>query len=283
MIYAFLRFPGGKGKALTFSYDDGIFEDMRLARIFKSHGLKATFNINSAFLREDGSTYDPNKTGEKLTVSDALKTYDKDFFEVAVHTLHHPYLELCDKAVAYTEVLEDRKNIERLFGTQVRGMAYPYGTYNDAVVEIVKSAGIYYSRGVSSSLGFEMPTDWLRLKPTCHHKYSGLFELADKFVGMTVTRKPQLFYVWGHGYEFANDNNWEIIENFADKVSGKDDIWYATNIEIYRYVKNYERLQYAAGCRYIYNPTDTDIYLETIKGVKFTVHSGETVDTEAIK
>ena len=26
----------------------------------------------------------------------------------------------------------------------------------------------------------------------------------------------RLFYVWGHSYEFANNDNWEIIEEFCD-------------------------------------------------------------------
>lgn len=38
MIARFLRFPGGKAKALTFSYDDGVEQDIRLIEIFRKHG-----------------------------------------------------------------------------------------------------------------------------------------------------------------------------------------------------------------------------------------------------
>lgn len=34
MKYNFLRYPGGKTKAVTFSYDDGAAADMRLAETF---------------------------------------------------------------------------------------------------------------------------------------------------------------------------------------------------------------------------------------------------------
>lgn len=37
----------GKNKALTFSYDDGVTQDIRLVEIFNKYNLKATFNINS--------------------------------------------------------------------------------------------------------------------------------------------------------------------------------------------------------------------------------------------
>ena len=44
MIHRYLRFPGGKGKALTFSYDDGVYEDIRLIEIFRKNGLLTTDN-----------------------------------------------------------------------------------------------------------------------------------------------------------------------------------------------------------------------------------------------
>ena len=43
----YLRFPGARARALTLSYDDGVFQDARLIRIMQQHGLKGTFNVNS--------------------------------------------------------------------------------------------------------------------------------------------------------------------------------------------------------------------------------------------
>jgi peptidoglycan/xylan/chitin deacetylase (PgdA/CDA1 family) len=37
----------GKKKALTFSYDDGVLQDIRLIELFNKYGMKATFNLNS--------------------------------------------------------------------------------------------------------------------------------------------------------------------------------------------------------------------------------------------
>ena len=45
-----LRFPGGKTRALTFSYDDGVLQDRRLVGILNDHGLRGTFNIGSGVL-----------------------------------------------------------------------------------------------------------------------------------------------------------------------------------------------------------------------------------------
>ena len=37
-----LVFPGGKGKACTFSYDDGVVQDRRLAELLRRYGMKCT-------------------------------------------------------------------------------------------------------------------------------------------------------------------------------------------------------------------------------------------------
>ena len=43
-----LRFPEGKSKAFTMSYDDGVVQDKRLIELMKANGIKGTFNLNSA-------------------------------------------------------------------------------------------------------------------------------------------------------------------------------------------------------------------------------------------
>ena len=39
-----------KHKILTFSYDDGTTQDIRLVELFNKYGMKATFNLNSGKL-----------------------------------------------------------------------------------------------------------------------------------------------------------------------------------------------------------------------------------------
>ena len=44
----------GKKRALTMSYDDGVFQDRRLVEIFNKYNLKCTFNLNSDRLGMEG-------------------------------------------------------------------------------------------------------------------------------------------------------------------------------------------------------------------------------------
>ena len=127
-----VRFPGGKPKALTFSYDDGVEQDVRLVEIFKKHNLFGTFNVNSGCFG--------NKN--RLTAEQVKDLYIPAGQELACHAVHHPFLEKLPDSTALTEVLDDRRALEELSGEIIQGMAYPYGTYNARTIELLKAAGI---------------------------------------------------------------------------------------------------------------------------------------------
>ena len=59
MRYRFLRYPGGKAKAVTLSYDDGCVTDKRFSDVITKAGLKCTFNIcsNSSLSDEEIKEY----------------------------------------------------------------------------------------------------------------------------------------------------------------------------------------------------------------------------------
>ena len=61
----------GKNKAITFSYDDGVTQDIRLAEVFNKYGMKCTFNINSGLL---GSKHELVRNG--VTVSHNKSKYN---------------------------------------------------------------------------------------------------------------------------------------------------------------------------------------------------------------
>lgn len=274
MASILMRFPEGKCKALTLSYDDGVRQDRRLLEIMKKHGLKGTFNLNS-------ECYGPEEPSNerRLSRSQAIDLFRDCGMEIAVHGAHHPRLEQMPDNLCTWEIINDWKNLEADFGGFVRGMAYPFGTTSDSVVATLKQCGIAYARTVVSTEEFTIPTDWLRLPTTCHHSNPRLMELARDFVQKQKVGSPMLFYLWGHSYEFDYDrpnNNWGIIEEFAEYVGGKEDIWYATNIEIYDYIHAYKQLIFSMDCTRVYNPTCTTLYFKTGKG-SYAVQPGETL------
>ena len=166
----YMRFPGGKRRALTLSYDDGVVQDARLIEIMRRHGLKGTFNINSGL-------YPAERTAKRMPLADAKALYMDSGMEVGVHAVTHPILSYLPENICTYEVLQDRINHERDYDTIIRGMAYPQGTVSvsDSVVTTLRQCGIAYARTTVSTERFDLPTDWLRLPATCRHSNPRLY------------------------------------------------------------------------------------------------------------
>ncbi len=260
MALIVMRFPEGKAKAVTLSYDDGVEQDIRLVKLLQQHGLKGTFNLNSGMYAPEGTVYPKGRVHRRMTLRQAQELFVDSGMEVAVHGLNHPFFEQLSSGVCAYEVIKDRENLENQFGGMVRGCAYPFGTYDDRVVECLRHCGIAYARTISSTRAFDVPTDWLRLDPTCHHKDPRLMELARSFVDKVIIHKPWMFYLWGHTYEFEQDDNWHIIEEFAQFMGGREDIWYATNIQIHDYTQAFNSLLFRADSKRVFNPTAYKIW-----------------------
>lgn len=255
----YMLFPEGKPKALTLSYDDGVVQDVRFMKILDRYGIKCTFNLNSGRFPTETPAEMPARGN--LCVQAVKELYANSGHEVAVHSLTHPFLEKIPPHLACLEVLEDRRNLEAMFGGIVRGMAYPQGTYSDSVVECLRLCDVAYARTTVTTESFAVPTDWLRLHPTCHHNNPHLFELVDRFLNSAPFLEPWLFYLWGHSYEFDDYDNWDRIEKFCESIGGRDDIWYATNIEIFDYVQAYQRLVYSSSADLVYNPSVIPVWI----------------------
>jgi peptidoglycan/xylan/chitin deacetylase (PgdA/CDA1 family) len=223
-------FPGGKMKALTLSYDDGVGQDERLVSILNQYHIKAAFNLNSGLQSGANSWERQGVFIKRMNMAGLPKLYEGH--EIAVHSLTHPHLEQLDEDTVLNELQQDKLNLERLFNTTVTGMAYPFGSYNDLVIQSARRCNLRYARGVKSTYAFDIPQDLMTYQPTCHHKDPRLMELAEQFVKMK-TETPQVFYLWGHSYEFDIDNNWQIIEDFCRFISGREDIFYASNREAF--------------------------------------------------
>lgn len=276
LTHLFLRFPEGRERALTLSYDDGVQQDMRLVALLNRHGIKATFNLNSGLLAPNGTVYPAGQIQRRMTEAEVMATYSGTSHEIAAHALTHSFLEQLPPNLATLEVLEDRTALENRFDTIVRGMAYPYGTLNDSVVAALRACGIAYCRTTVSSHSFDEPIDWLRLQPTCHHADPLLMDLTQHFLTDTITRRPYLFYVWGHSYEFERDDNWNVIEQFCEAAGGREEVWYATNIELYDYIAAFHALQFSNSGRIIFNPTCRKVWFY-FRGETYAIAAGETL------
>ena len=226
-----------KMKAVTFSYDDAVTQDIRFINLLNKYGLKCTFNLNSELLGK------PNMLARegmpishyKIHPRDVAKVYEGH--EVAVHTLTHPNLtQIADDAEVIRQVEKDRQRLSELAGYEVIGMAYPCGGVNndERVAKLIReNTGVKYSRTITSTHSFDPQENLYQFNPSVYSmEYDKMMELGRKFIELKP-ETPQIFYIWGHTYEmdFESDN-WVKMEEFFKLISGHDDIFYGTNKEV---------------------------------------------------
>ena len=247
------------------SYDDGKLEDERLVAIFNKYGIKGTFNLNYGVMLTDTS-----KQAHPRLPLDRVKTLYEGY-EIASHSLTHPTIARCPMPQIVEELVEDRKGLEEIAKKPVRGFAYPNGSYNEEIKKLYKMLGVDYARVTESApdtvlpydpiLNLVPPEDPMEWHPTCHHDDPKLMEFAKEFVNFKKPQYLKLMYVWGHSYEFEEHHNWKVIEDFCEFVGGRDDIWYATNIEIIDYLNAAKGLRFSANYHYVENPYAMSVWL----------------------
>ena len=263
MDQIFMRYPGGKDRALSFGYDDAPEADARFMDILKKHGMKGTFFVNGGRRAPEGT---PSRNGKPphrtMTRSEAIALYKDSGMEVAMHGYTHAFLDLLPGHEVFNEIHADRLTLEANFGCLVRGMGCPYGEINDRAYDVIRSYGLAYYRKHGHSKNFALPYDWLEFQATCHHKDPELMEMAKNFAEKPVRFAPTMFVVGGHTWEFDSKNTWYIIEEFADYMANRPEIWYATILEICEYTQAFRQLIFSADMRTIYNPTCYTLYYQ---------------------
>ncbi len=160
--------------------------------------------------------------------------------EIAAHTVHHLDLGKISDDEVRSEVKDDMAALSEIAGYEVKGMAYPYGTFSDHIDGLLNECGIVYARTVEDTLDFSVPDNFLQWHPTINFGEKGFDELVDRFLDNSDydENNPKLFYVWGHSYEFDAYDSWDRLEEFCKKISGHEDILYATNMEVFRLCSN---------------------------------------------
>ena len=281
MQAVFMRYPDGKPKAVTFSYDDGVLQDERLCALFDKYGVKGTFNFNIA----------PDRP-LRFTKEQVHSIFLSKGHEIAVHGAHHRASGHLRSIEGIRDILDCRLGLEEICGRIIRGMAYPdtgitrisNAESYEKIRRYLSELDIAYARTLGGDNdSFLLPEDFLAWMPTAHHNNPEIMDYIDRFLKLNLSvntyyavRMPRLFYIWGHSYEFDRNDNWAHMEEIVCALANKEDIWYATNIEICEYVEAYKRLRYSADGHTVQNPTSCTVWLD-VDGKIYSVPAGETV------
>lgn len=264
-------YPGGKTKAFSLSYDDGVEQDARLVELLNRYGLKGTFNLNSQLMLEGFSwVHESGMVVRRLPWEQARELYQGH--EIASHSLTHPYLHTLPESEVMRQLGEDKRQLEVLFSRPVAGFALPFTDYNDTIARCALRCGFEYVR-ISEEGGNYNPVQpkfyrragMFHLNPNLGHFVEGFFRTNQELA---------LCQIVGHSYDLDVADLWEDMEALFCAVSRNPEVACLTNIELVHYLEAMERAVVTA-CE-ICNPTDTQLWFRLGERV-LTVRPGERI------
>jgi len=266
----------GKRIALTSCWDDGTIHDRQLVAIFNRFGLKGSFNLCSGKL---GLNAEQSGWKEFIRADEVAVLYQGH--EVCSHSVNHPRVWSVPVDQLRWEILEDRRRLESLVGYPIRGFVIPYSwaTGHAWSIDFVRNCGFKYMRHTTSIPEFEHPADFMDWHPTAHCS-ADLPKLWASMLQRSIDQPGQLFYLWGHSYEFDDDLGWEGIESFARLASETEGIYHATKGEIYDYVTAWRAMDWSLDGTIVRNNSALPLWFlrdgQTVK-----IKGGELLKLEA--
>ncbi len=152
-------------RPVVLTFDDG-WENQYVNAfpLLKKYGDTATFYIYTSAIGHVG-----------FLTWDQVKELDQAGMTIGGHTQTHPYLvTIKDPAVLEREIAGGKKIIEAHLGKQLTLFAYPFGHYNDKLIDVIKKAGYVSARSAYKGT---------------HHTISDIYKLK----GVEVTDDMEKF------------------------------------------------------------------------------------------
>lgn len=253
-------YPGFKKKAVTFSFDDGTFQDMEMVNMLNHLNMKATFNLNSKLMYEN-SAFTMDNWIKNYRINKKQVTTIYKGHEIASHTSTHTDFKNLSDELLISEIDDDIKNLKKIAKEEIIGFAYPYGIYNDTIISHLKKNGIIYARSTESTFNFDLPDNWYTYGGTCTISDYKFKTLINKWLKLNP-KDLKIFYIWGHAYELDMFHEHEKVFELFTKIANKDDVWYATNKEIVSYLLAFEKLIYDRKTKCLINNSNTNLYIQ---------------------
>lgn len=128
-------------RTVVITFDDGYANNLGAVEILKESGMRATWFIVSGSIGQAPRWSADGRPDGRLLSGNELRSMDEAGMEIGSHTRSHPRLtDLATEAVD-AELRTSKAELEDILGHPVGSFAYPYGKYDERVVDAVRSAG----------------------------------------------------------------------------------------------------------------------------------------------
>ncbi len=128
---------------IMLTFDDGHWDlDTDVLPILKKYNIRATAYIVSGFI---------GTNSDSLTASQLQDVISSGLVEIGAHTLHHISLKGKSLTLVQNEIDGSKSALEKQYHVHVYSFAYPYGSFDQQAIDVVKQAG--FTTAVSTVAG----------------------------------------------------------------------------------------------------------------------------------
>ncbi|MFA6593802.1 MAG: polysaccharide deacetylase family protein [Candidatus Buchananbacteria bacterium] len=140
-------------RTVVITFDDGYADNYSIAfPELKKHGFPATIFLATGLPFSGLSLLTNDQISEMI--ASALIDFEP-------HTVSHAKLTKIDLAEARREIVESRISVERLCQKSASYFAYPYGCYNQQIIELLKTNGFELALTVAKGVVSPKSNRWL--------------------------------------------------------------------------------------------------------------------------
>jgi hypothetical protein len=217
---------------VSFSWDDGAVEDLKLMDISLKYSIPGIFFIPVT-----------NEERKVMSIED-IKTLTKNNFEIGAHTYSHSYLTGMPVEKAEDEMNSGKDFLEQILGKGVPHFCFPGGKYNMRLVEastkyfksartadtgalvrpqsfLIKPTFHFYNRGRLSLIynSLKNKSAVLKFSMTSLKKYDYYGLIKEIIKGLSDTPDFYNIIVWGHSWEIEENSLWEELEDLFQFIT----------------------------------------------------------------
>ena len=166
------------GKVVGITFDDGYQNNLiNAAPILKKYNFSATCYLVSQRIGTS-NTWDLDKgiTQRPLMTQSEIQEWLNLGLDIGAHTQTHPLLEELSEQQSQEEIFNCKADLEQMFKVSIKDFCYPFGRFNESLVNMIKEAG--YSTATTMSRGRATPQSnklTLPRMPITHHTLPHLF------------------------------------------------------------------------------------------------------------
>jgi peptidoglycan/xylan/chitin deacetylase (PgdA/CDA1 family) len=203
----------GSERKVCLFFDDGWQNQYGVAfPILKEFGFKASFSVITDRIGADRGTF-----ASRMNV-DELRELQAYGMVIACHTKTHPHMLNLTSSQLHEEIV-DSKNALAQMGFNVKTFVYPFGEWNDTIVDYVKDAGYVCAREAKPKAFNLNDSDPNARYSICSWQITNQSLAAFKQILSNATEENVVVLTYHFLSDNASKETYITVQNFREQMT----------------------------------------------------------------